>query len=311
MGKQLASRLIQGIVTMWAVVTVVFFLMRVSGDPIDMIYAGDPRPEAVQEAAALREAYGLNRPVPVQYVSYLGDVLRLDFGNSIAAKRPVVQLLREELPHTLRLTLAAFALSYAIALPLGVAVAIKHGRPLDYGMLMLSMVGVSMPNFWMGILLILVFAVQLEWLPALGVGDRGVFHLILPTLTLAIPRAAFMIRFIRGTMLDVLNEDYLRTARAKGLNENRVIYIHALRNALIPIITVFGVQLGLLVSGSVVIERVFGLPGVGDLLVDSISNRDFPTIQACVLLLAAIVVLVNSLVDIVYVYVDPRLRASG
>jgi ABC-type dipeptide/oligopeptide/nickel transport system permease component len=310
MTKQIIARLIQSLITLWAVVTVVFFLMRVSGDPIDMLYAGDPRPEAVAEAESLRETFGLNRPLPVQYLDYLLDVARLDFGRSIAKRRPVAQMLGEDLPHTLRLTLTAFVLSYVVSLPIGVLVALRPGSRIDYGVLVLSMIGVSVPAFWMGIILILVFAVQLQWLPALGVGDRGLAHLVLPTLTLALPRVAFMIRFIRGTMLDVLNEDYLRTARAKGLNENNVLYKHALRNALIPIVTVGGLQLGFLVGGAVVIERLFGLPGVGDLLVDSIANRDFPTVQACVLMLAASIVIVNLAVDILYTYIDPRLRAS-
>lgn len=310
MTRQIVSRLIQSIITLWAVVTVVFFLMRVSGDPVDMLYAGDPRPEAVAEAEALREAYGLRLPLPVQYINYLFDVARLDFGRSIAAKRPVIQLLAENLPHTLNLTLTAFVLSYLISIPVGILVAIRAGSRLDYGVLVLSMLGVSIPAFWMGILLILVFAVQLNWLPALGIGDRGLAHLVLPVLTLALPRAAFMIRFVRGTMLDVLNEDYLRTARAKGLRENKVLYGHALRNALIPIVTVGGLQLGYLVGGSVVVERLFGLPGVGDLLVGSIANRDFPAVQACVLMLAISIVVVNLLVDMLYTYIDPRIRTA-
>ncbi len=310
MGRQIASRLLQGLFTMWAVVTVVFFLMRVSGDPIDMMFAGDPRPEAVVEAEALRHAFGLDRPLPEQYATYLWDVARLDFGNSIALRRPVATLIAEKLPHTLRLTLGAFFLSYLVAVPLGVLIAIRRDTALDYGALVTSMVGVSVPVFWMGIMLILLFAVRLEWLPALGVGAGGLEHMILPVVTLAIPRAAFMTRFIRGTMLDVLNEDYLRTARSKGLRERAVIFGHALRNALIPIITVAGVQLGYLVSGSVVIERVFGLPGIGDLLVDSIGSRDFPTTQAIVLMLAGTIVLMNTAVDILYVYIDPRLRAT-
>lgn len=310
MGKQIFSRLFQSLVTLWAVVTVVFFLMRVSGDPIDMLYAGDPRPEAVAEAESLREAYGLNLPLPVQYVNYLVEVAQLDFGRSIAAKRPVVQMLGEELPHTLRLTLTAFVLSYLIAIPVGIFVALRAGSAIDMGVLVLSMIGVSVPAFWMGIILILVFAVQLQWLPALGVGNRGLAHLVLPVLTLALPRAAFMIRFVRGTMLDVLNEDYLRTARSKGLQESRVLYRHALRNALIPIVTVGGLQLGYLVGGAVVIERMFGLPGVGDLLVDSIANRDFPSVQACVLMLAISIIMVNLLVDILYSYIDPRIRTA-
>lgn len=295
---------------MWAVVTVVFFLLRVTGDPVDMLYAGDPRPEAEREAEMLRRDLGLDRPLPIQYVNYLVDVVRLDFGNSIALKRPVTELIGAELPHTLRLTFSAFIVAYLAALPIGMLIAIKKNTIIDYGIQVISMAGVSIPDFWMGTMLILFFAVQLEWLPALGLGDGGVEYLILPVATIAIPRIAFMSRFIRGVMLDVLNEDYLRTARAKGMGERIVISRHALRNALIPIITVAGLQLGYLVSGSVIIERVFGLPGVGDLLVDSISSRDFPVTQATVLIIAFSIVMMNLLVDILYVAIDPRVRTD-
>lgn len=310
MSKRLASLLIQGIITMWAVVTVVFFIMRVSGDPVDMLYAGDPRPEAVLEAATLRESLGLNRPIFVQYVNYLVDIVSLDFGNSISLKRPVTTLIKEQIPYTLRLTGSAFLLSYLVSLPLGVFIAIKRNTIFDYVIQVFSMIGVSIPQFWLGIMLILFFAVRLEWLPALGVGDGSVRYMVLPAVTIAIPRIAFMARFIRGTMLDVLNEDYLRTARAKGLPSRTVIYKHGLRNALLPIVTIAGLQLGYLVSGSVIIERVFGLPGIGDLLVDSIGARDFPITQAAVLIIALSIVLINMLVDVLYVYIDPRLRTD-
>lgn len=310
MTKQIITRSLQGLITMWAVVTVVFFLLRVTGDPIDMLYAGDPRPEAVEEAEALRRDLGLDRPLPIQYVNYLVDVVRLDFGNSIALKRPVIEMIGVELPHTMRLTFSAFIVAYLLAIPIGILIAIKKNTIIDYGIQVISMAGVSIPDFWMGTMLILLFAVQLEWLPALGIGDGGVEHLILPVATIAIPRVAFMSRFVRGVMLDVLNEDYLRTARAKGMNERIVISRHALRNALIPIITVAGIQLGYLVSGSVIIERVFGLPGIGDLLVDSISSRDFPITQATVLIIAFSIVLMNLLVDILYVVIDPRVRTD-
>ena len=308
--KQILFRLLQLIITMWAVVTVVFFLLRVSGDPIDMLFAGDPRPEAVQEAEMLRHDYGLDLPLPVQYVHYLVNVATLNFGNSISLKRPVLTLIGEELPHTLRLTLSAFVIAYTLAVPIGVLIAVYKNTPLDYAVQTLSMAGVSIPSFWLGIMLILLFAVQLEWLPALGLGDGNPRYLVLPVMTIVIPRVAFMSRFVRGTMLDVLNEDYLRTARSKGLRERVVIFRHGLRNAFIPILTVAGVQLGYLVSGSVIIERVFGLPGIGDLLVDSISTRDFPVTQAMVLIIAFSIVLMNLLVDILYVFVDPRVRAN-
>jgi ABC-type dipeptide/oligopeptide/nickel transport system permease component len=310
MSKQIITRLVQGLVTMWLVVTVVFFLMRISGDPVDIMFAGDPRPEAIRAAELTRHELGLDRPVLVQYAVYLTEIIQLDFGESIAEKRPVTVMIAQELPHTLRLTISAFVVSYLIAIPIGVFIALKRDSALDYFVQIVSMIGVSTPQFWSGIMLILLFAVTLEWLPALGVGDGSLRFLILPAATIAIPRIAFMSRFVRGTMLDVLNEDYLRTARAKGLSDNIVVYRHALRNALIPIVTYAGVQMGYLVSGSVIIERVFGLPGVGDLLVDSIGSRDFPVTQATVLVIALSIVLMNLLVDILYVYIDPRLRAE-
>jgi len=295
---------------MWAVMTVVFFLMRISGDPIDLIFAGDPRPERIEEAEALRRDLGLDRPVHIQYVDYLTDVLILDFGESIVQNRSVTQMMREKLPATLELTITAFILSYVIAIPVGVFIALRKNSGIDYGIQIIAMIGVSIPSFWLGILLILFFAVRLEWLPALAVGGDGIEYLILPALTIAIPRISFMARFVRGTMLDVLNQDYLRTAYSKGLRNRQVIYRHGLRNALIPIITVAGVQLGYLVSGSVIIERVFGIQGIGDMLVDSISGRDFPVTQATVLVVALSIVLMNLLVDILYVYIDPRLRTE-
>jgi len=308
--KQILFRFGQLAITMWAVVTVVFFLLRVTGDPVDMLYAGDPRPEAKQEAEMLRHDLGLDQPLPVQYVNYLVDVVTLNFGKSISLKRPVIDLIGEELPHTLRLTLSAFVVSYTLAVPIGVMIAVYKHSTLDYVIQGVSMAGVSIPSFWLGIMLILLFAVQLEWLPALGTGDGSWRYLVLPVLTIVIPRVSFMSRFVRGTMLDVLNEDYLRTARSKGLRERIVLFRHGLRNAFIPILTIAGVQLGYLVSGSVIIERVFGLPGIGDLLVDSIGARDFPVTQAMVLIIAFSIVLMNLLVDIAYVFIDPRVRTS-
>lgn len=314
MYKLIVSRLIQGVFTTWAVVTVVFLLIRVSGDPVDMFYGGAATREALQEAEAMRRQYGLDKSVPEQYVDYLTDLLRLDFGSSIHLKRPVVDLIGERIPHTLRLTVVAFMVSYLIAIPLGVLAALRRGTAFDYTSLGLTMVGVSLPAFWLGLMLILLFSVQLNWLPASGIGDATlqgrVRHLILPAITLAIPRMAVMTRFIRGTMLDILGADYLTTARAKGMRERAVIMRHGFRNALIPIVTLIGLQLGFLVGGAVVIERVFGLPGVGDLVVDAISGRDFPVVQASVLMLAISVVIANTAVDILYGYVDPRVRTE-
>lgn len=315
MYRLILSRLMQGLFTIWAVVTVVFLLMRVSGDPVDMFYGGAASREALREAEAMRRQYGLDKPVPVQYINYLADVLRLEFSESIHLKRPVSDLIAERLPHTLRLTVSAFMLSYFVAIPLGVLTAIRRGTWLDYVSLGLTMIGVSLPAFWLGLMLILLFSVNLGVLPASGVGNNDLWsrarYLILPAVTLAIPRMAVMTRFIRGTMLDILGADYLTVARAKGLRERMVVRRHAFRNALIPIVTLIGLQMGFLVGGSVVIERVFGLPGIGDLTVDAISGRDFPVVQACVLMFSLSVVLANTGVDIVYTYIDPRLRAEG
>lgn len=299
-------RLLQGLITMWLVVTVVFVVMRLSGDPVEMLYAGDPRPEAEREKAALRQALGLTEPLPVQYASFLTQVARLDFGQSFVTRRPVMQMIAQTLPYTLRLTVSAFIVAYLVALPLGILVALRRNSWLDYGSLVLAMGGVSIPPFWVGLMFILLFALKLDWLPASGVESASAY--VLPVIVLAIPRMSFMTRYVRGAMLEVLSADYLRTARAKGLPEGAVVTGHALRNTLIPIVTLVGLQLGYLVGGSVIIEQVFGIPGLGHLLVQSIFNRDFPVVQAAVLILSLSIVLANLLTDLTYPYLDPRIR---
>lgn len=298
-------RLFQGLVTMWLVVSVVFVVMRLSGDPVEMLYAGDPRPEAAREKENLREALGLTRPLPVQYTAFLAQVVRLDFGQSFVTRRPVRQMIAQTLPYTLRLTVSAFILAYLVALPLGILVAIRRNTWLDYSSLVLAMGGVSIPPFWVGLMLILLFALKLDWVPASGVESASAY--ILPVIVLAIPRLSFMTRYVRGTMLEVLSADYLRTARAKGLREGAVVTRHALRNTLIPIVTLAGLQLGYLAGGAVIIEQVFGIPGLGHLLVQSIFNRDFPVVQAAVLMLSLSIVLANLLTDLTYPYLDPRI----
>ncbi len=301
-------RLLQGLMTLWLVITVVFVVTRATGDPIEMMYAGDPRPQAQREAENMREALGLNEPLPVQYVRYFGDLARLDLGQSIATRRDVATEIGRALPYTLRLTVAAFVLAYVIALPLGILVAVRRDGALDWITLVLAMGGVSIPAFWLGLMLILLFSLQLDWLPASGVRTWQAW--VLPVVTLAIPRLSFMTRYIRSNLIEVLSADYLRTARAKGLPARALLWQHALRNALIPIVTLIGLQLGFLVGGSVIIERVFGLPGVGNLLVTAITNRDFPLVQGCVVVLALSVVAANLLVDLAYPFIDPRIRAE-
>ena len=299
-------RLLQGLLTMWLVVTVVFGVMRLSGDPVEMLYAGDPRPEAEREKANLRQALGLTQPLPVQYANFLAQAARFDFGQSFVTRRPVISMIAQTLPYTLRLTVSAFMVAYLAALPLGILIALRRNTWLDYGSLVLAMGGVSIPSFWVGLMLILFFALKLDWLPASGVESTSAY--ILPVVVLAIPRLSFMTRYVRGVMLEVLSADYLRTARAKGLREGVVITRHALRNTLIPIVTLIGLQLGYLVGGAVIIEQVFGIPGLGHLLVQSIFNRDFPVVQAAVLMLSLSIVLANLLTDLTYPYLDPRIR---
>ncbi len=301
-------RLLQGLVTLWLVITVVFIVTRATGDPIEMMYAGDPRPQAQREAENMREALGLNDPLPVQYVRYFGDLARLDLGQSISTRRDVATEIGRALPYTLRLTVAAFVLAYVVALPLGILVAVRRDGALDWITLVLAMGGVSIPAFWLGLMLVLLFSLRLDWLPASGVRTWTAW--VLPVVTLAIPRLSFMTRYIRSNLVEVLTADYLRTARAKGLPARTLLWRHALRNALIPIVTLIGLQLGFLVGGSVIIERVFGLPGVGNLLVTAITNRDFPLVQGCVIVLALSVVAANLLVDLLYPFIDPRIRAE-
>ncbi len=301
-------RLAQGLVTLWLVITVVFIVTRATGDPIEMMYAGDPRPQAQREAEVMREALGFNDPLPVQYVRYFGDLARFDLGQSINTRRAVATEIGRALPYTLRLTVAAFVLAYVIALPLGILVAVRRDGALDWITLVLAMGGVSIPAFWLGLMLVLLFSLRLDWLPASGVRTWQAW--VLPVVTLAIPRLSFMTRYIRSNLIEVLSADYLRTARAKGLPARTLLWRHALRNALIPIVTLIGLQLGFLVGGSVIIERVFGLPGVGNLLVTAITNRDFPLVQGCVVVLALSVVAANLLVDLAYPFIDPRIRAE-
>ncbi|MCB0210920.1 MAG: ABC transporter permease [Anaerolineae bacterium] len=303
--RTIIRRLLQGLVTMWLVVTVVFVVMRLSGDPVEILYAGDPRPEAEREKENLRQALGLTDPLPVQYASFLLQVARLDFGQSFVTRRPVMQMIVQTLPYTLRLTVSAFVVAYLIALPMGIIVAVRRNSWLDYSSLVAAMGGVSIPPFWVGLMFILLFALKLDWLPASGVESASAY--VLPVIVLAIPRLSFMTRYVRGVMLEVLSTDYLRTARAKGLPEVRVITGHAVRNTLIPIVTLMGLQLGYLVGGSVIIEQVFGIPGLGHLLVQSIFNRDFPVVQAAVLILSLSIVLANLLTDLTYPYLDPRI----
>jgi peptide/nickel transport system permease protein len=291
---------------------VVFTLIHLTpGDPAAVILG----PEATQDdVERLRDQLGLNEPLPVQFVEWFAGVLRLDFGDSLFLGMPVTEALLDRAQPTLLLTLYALTLQILIGIPAGVLAAMRRNSVLDRVLMILSVGGAAIPTFFMGILLIMLFAVAFRWLPAGGfieITEDPVQHfkyMLMPAFALGVSSAGLLARLVRSSMLDVLREDYIRTAYAKGLRERRIVIGHALRNALIPAITVIGTSLGGLLGGAVVTETVFNIPGMGRLVVQSIARRDFPVIQGAVMTIAAAYVLANLLVDILYVYIDPRLR---
>jgi peptide/nickel transport system permease protein/oligopeptide transport system permease protein len=287
-------------------ISIVTFLMLhlVPGDPV-LLFAGD-KPMSEAQAAMIRHELGLDRPLAVQYEVYAGRLLRGDLGRALRSQRPVLDSILEVLPATVQLTLAALAIATAIGLALGVAAALAHRTWLDTAAMGIAILGVSMPVFYSSLLLLLFFSFTLGWLPATGEG--GLDHLILPATALALVSSAVLARLVRSGMLGVLRQDYIVTARAKGLSRALVVRRHALRNALIPVITMLGLQLGALLGGAVVTETIFSRPGLGRLAVDAILNRDFPLVQGTVLVAAVVYVLVNLLVDIAYAAVDPRIH---
>ncbi|HXH83058.1 MAG TPA: ABC transporter permease [Candidatus Tectomicrobia bacterium] len=298
--------------TLFFVSVLVFVVVRVlPGDPALLIIGAEGSPEA---AARLREAMGLDRPIPVQYVEWLGGALRGDLGRSIQYDVPVSRLIVSRLPVTLPLTLLAGGFMLLAALPLGLYAATHHRRAGDYAAMLLSQVGISVPQFWSGLLLILLFSVHLGWTRAGGFDGwsdglwPGLRSLLLPAVALGVFQAAVLTRATRSAVLDVLREDYVRTARAKGVAERLVLAKHTLGNALIPIVTVAGLQLGQLMAGSIVLESVFALPGLGRLALGAISARDLPVVQGVTLFVASCIVVINFLVDLAYAFLDPRIR---
>lgn len=300
------SRLLSALVVIFGVACLVFLLLHLTpGDPVDVMLGESARPA---DREALRIALGLDKPLVQQLLDYFSGLLRLDLGSSLHSKLPVSQLLAERLPATLQLALAALVCALVVALPLGLLAAVKRGRAWDWGAMGFSLLGVSMPNFWLGPVLILVFSLWLGWTPVSG--RDAPTSIILPALTLGTAFAAILARMIRSSLLEVLGEDYVRTARAKGLAEFRVIWRHAMRNAWLPVVTLLGLQLGALLGGAVVTEIVFDWPGIGSLLIQAIQQRDYPVVQGCVLFISLIYVLVNTLTDLAYGLIDPRIRNS-
>jgi ABC-type dipeptide/oligopeptide/nickel transport system permease component len=302
--RYLGLRLLLAIPALWLIVTMVFLLAHiVPGDPVQQMLGEGAQQQDIQQ---LRRELGLDRPLPVQYEQYLGGVLRGNLGESIRFQEPVAEVVLSHYPATLELAFFALLVCAAIAIPAGVFAASRRGTAADHAVGLFTLFGLSVPNFALGPVLILVFSVLIGWFPVSGRG--GVSHLILPAITLGAALAAILTRMVRTSVIEELSSDYVRTARAKGLRESAVLFRHAFRNALIPILTILGLQFGTLLAGTIVTETIFSWPGIGRLSVQAIESRDYPLLQGCILLIAVSYVLVNLLTDVVYAFVDPRVR---
>lgn len=307
--KYILKRLVLIIPVMIGVSILSYSLLYIApGDPAEIILRQqlgviDPDPDMIK---SFKEEYGLNDPAYIQYGRWLYNVLKGNLGISFRTGQPVLEEFFDRFPATFQLAFVSIILAVLIAIPLGIISGIRHNSVIDHVTRFVALFGVSMPNFWLGLLLILCFSLYLGWFPVFGYGTTK--HLVLPAITLGTAGAASLMRLTRASMLEVLRQNYIRTARAKGVKEKVIVWQHAFRNALIPVVTVLGIQLGLLASGAVIVETIFSWPGVGKFLVDSIYARDFPVIQGFVLMIAMAYVLANLLTDIVYTYLDPRIR---
>jgi peptide/nickel transport system permease protein len=299
----LLRRLLQSLVVLLGVSFVVFFILFLTGDPAAVMLPPEASAEDIQR---FRESMGFNDPFFVQYGRFLFGAVRGNFGTSIRHGEPAFTLVVDRMPATFELAGAALVIALLLAIPAGIVSAVRRNTVVDYVSTVVALLGQSMPTFWLGIMLILFFSVQFQVLPSSG---RGTWqHLVLPAITLGLFTTARITRLTRSGMLEVLNQDYIRTARAKGVSDPPVVWKHALKNAAIPIVTIVGIELGTLLGGSVITETIFAWPGVGRLSVQAIYNRDYPVVQAAVFLLAATFIVVNLLVDLVYTYLDPRIR---
>src|SRR6478735_3635837 len=312
MTAYIVRRLVMLIPVLLIVGTIVFSLMHITpGDPAAVMLGQSATPEQIEQ---LRDQMGLNEPLPKQFIEWFGGVLHLDFGESIFLGMPVTEAIKDRVEPTLLLTIYALFIQISIGIPAGIIAAVRRGKFIDRFLMIFSVSGAAIPTFFLGILLILFFSFNQGWLPSGGyvpIQDDPVAHfksMILPAFTLGFASAGLLARLVRSTMLDVMREDYIRTAFAKGTSERNVILRHALRNALIPAITIIGASVGALLGGATVTETVFTIPGMGRLVVQSIGRRDFPVIQGTVMFIAGIYVVVNLLVDILYIFIDPRVR---
>ena len=307
MGRFLLARLLSALAAIFGVACLVFFLIHlVPGDPVDVMLGESARPA---DRELLRTSLGLDKPVMTQLMNYFSGLGQLDLGRSLHTRGAVADLLAERIPATLELAIAALFCAVVLAIPLGILAAVQRGKAWDWGAMGFSMLGVSIPNFWLGPLLILCFSLWLGWTPVSG--KTGWSSLILPAVTLGTGFSAILARMVRSSLLEVLGEDFVRTARAKGLSELQVIWRHAMGNAWLPVVTLVGLQLGALFGGAVVTEVVFDWPGVGSLMIESIQKRDYPVVQGCVLFISLSYVLVNAVTDLLYGLIDPRIRLGG
>jgi peptide/nickel transport system permease protein len=305
MARQILRRLLRAVAALLVVTAVVFTLLHVSGDPAYILLTPEASPE---DRAAFRAEYGLDRPLWVQYGRYLGRLVQGDFGQSLSFRTPAAAVALERLPATLELTLAAMALAVLVLVPAAVLAAIRRGTLFDRALMALTLIGQTVPTFWLGMVMILVLAVRFHLFPASGRG--GVLHLVMPATALALWLTALLARVTRSEMIEALEQDYVRTARAKGLTERGIAARHALKNALLPIITVMGLQFGGLLGGAVMTETVFAWPGVGTMILDAILKKDFPVVLAGVVIVAMGFIVVNLLLDLLYTVLDPRLRRA-
>ena len=312
LGRSLAGRFGGMLAVLSLVSVLVFILTRLAaGDPIALLL-GDQA--SLQDIELTRQRYGLDQPLLAQFLYWATEILKGNLGQSIFLQMPVTQVLFDRVEPTLSLAVLAVSMAMLIGVPCGIAAAVWRGKLIDQCVSTLAMLGASMPSFWMGLVLIQLFAVSAGWFPVSGYGDPGahwnirLHHLMLPAFVLGTLNSALIIRFTRASMLDILNEDYIRTARSKGLSEMSVVLNHGLRNALVPILTVFGLTLALMIGGAVVTETVFNLPGLGNLVVRAVLRRDYPVIQGALLAIAGVYVIINFLIDVLYLVADPRVR---
>ncbi len=310
--KYILKRILVALPVIFGISIIAFFLIRlVPGDTITALLGANYNEE---QALILRAKYGLDQPLPVQYLIWLKNVLAGDFGISFFTKEPVVKIIMERLPVTLELMLISLLYSVFVAIPLGTIAAVKRNSATDYGASVFGLLGVSIPNFWLGILLIAFFSLHLRWLPSGGFVSFGVDplenlrHMIMPSIALGTAVGAVIMRMTRSSMLEVLGQEYIKMADAKGVTNRRLIFHHALKNSFVPIVTVLGIQMGYLLGGSVVIEKIFALPGIGQLSLQAITNRDYALLQGCILLIATGFVVINLVVDIIYGFLDPKIR---